>query len=148
MACEFLTNYDTWTEAVIGSHDPETIEIETGNAYRIVYKLEKAFQEPTVRKLAEIVRTKIEEFKENMPIIMTLGNPCLKSRHWEQVSEIVGFPIKVDQYMTLAKVTLINRDRFTVDAEPHKRALRSLADSRLRPGRLCGEIRSYIRGCH
>nr|XP_012232176.1 PREDICTED: dynein heavy chain 7, axonemal-like isoform X1 [Linepithema humile] len=104
IACEFLTNYDTWTEAMVGSHDPETIESETMVAFRTVFKLEKTFQEPAVRKLAEIVRTKIEDFKENMPVILTLGNPCMKSRHWEQVSEIVGFPIKVDQYMTLAKI--------------------------------------------
>ncbi|KYN09877.1 Dynein heavy chain 7, axonemal [Trachymyrmex cornetzi] len=104
IACEFLTNYENWTEAMIGSHDPEVIETETSNAYRLIYKLEKAFQEPTVRKLAEIVRIKIEDFKEHMPVILTLGNPSLKSRHWEQISEIVGFPIKVDQYMTLAKI--------------------------------------------
>lgn len=91
---------------MVGSHDPEVIESETMVAFRTVYKLEKAFQEPAVRKLAEIVRTKIEDFKENMPVILTLGNPCLKSRHWEQISEIVGFPIKVDQYMTLAKVNV------------------------------------------
>lgn len=89
---------------MIGSYDPEVIENETGIAYRTIYKLEKTFQEPAVRKLAEIVRMKIEDFKEHMPVILTLGNPSLKSRHWEQVSEIVGFPIKVDQYMTLAKV--------------------------------------------
>ncbi|XP_014484361.1 PREDICTED: dynein heavy chain 7, axonemal-like [Dinoponera quadriceps] len=103
-ACEFMSNYEMWTEAVVGSHDPEVIDIETSNAYRIVYKLEKAFQEPAVRKLAEVVRTNIEEFKEHMPVILTLGNPHLKSRHWEQISEIVGFPIIVDQYMTLAKI--------------------------------------------
>lgn len=89
---------------MIGSYDPEEIESETGISYRTILKLEKAFQEPAVRKLAEIVRMKIDDFKEHMPVILTLGNPSLKSRHWEQVSEIVGFPIKVDQYMTLAKV--------------------------------------------
>ncbi|XP_011702284.1 PREDICTED: dynein heavy chain 7, axonemal-like isoform X3 [Wasmannia auropunctata] len=104
ITCEFLTNYENWTNAMIGSYDPEVIETETAIAYRTVYKLEKAFQEPAVRKLAEIARTKIEEFKEHMPVILTLGNPSLKSRHWEQISEIVGFPIKVDQYMTLAKI--------------------------------------------
>jgi len=91
---------------MIGLHDPEIIETETGIAFRMIYKLEKAFQEPAVRKLAEIVRMKIEDFKEHMPVILTLGNPSLKSRHWEQISEIVGFPIKVDQYMTLAKVNV------------------------------------------
>jgi len=90
--------------SVIGSHDPEEIENETGIAYRMTYRLEKTFQEPVAKKLAEIVRKKIEDFKEHMPVILTLGNPFLKSRHWEQISEIVGFPIKIDPSMTLAKV--------------------------------------------
>ncbi|XP_018345947.1 PREDICTED: dynein heavy chain 7, axonemal-like [Trachymyrmex septentrionalis] len=104
IACEFLTNYENWTESMIGSYDPEDIETETINAYRLIYKSEKTFQEPIVKKLAETVRTKIEDFKEHMPVILTLGNPSLRSRHWEQISEIVGFPIKVDEYMTLAKI--------------------------------------------
>lgn len=38
-----------------------------------------------------------------MPIIMTLGNPGLKERHWELISEIVGFPMVLDD-LTLAKI--------------------------------------------
>lgn len=90
--------------SMVGSYDPDTIEAESGTAYRSVLKLEKSFQEPLVRKLAETVRSTIEEFREHMSLIMTLGNPGMKARHWEQVSEIVGFPIKVDSNMTLLKV--------------------------------------------
>ncbi|XP_076302983.1 dynein axonemal heavy chain 7 [Lasioglossum baleicum] len=103
-ACEFLTNYDAWMNSMVGSHDPEEIDTATGIAFRTIYRLERSIQEPIGKKLAEVVRTRIEEFKEHMPIIITLGNPSLKSRHWELVSEIVGFPIKVDQSMTLAKI--------------------------------------------
>lgn len=39
-----------------------------------------------------------------MPLINTLGNPGMKDRHWEQVSEIIGFPIKKSADMTLEKV--------------------------------------------
>lgn len=39
-----------------------------------------------------------------MPIINTLGNPGMKLRHWEQVSDIIGFPIVVDDNMTLEKI--------------------------------------------
>lgn len=39
-----------------------------------------------------------------MPIISTLGNPGMKARHWEQVSEIIGFPIKVSPELTLEKI--------------------------------------------
>lgn len=40
----------------------------------------------------------------HMPLINTLGNPGMKDRHWEQVSEIIGFPIKKSADMTLEKV--------------------------------------------
>lgn len=104
IACEAFTNIDLWMNSMIGSHDPEEIESETGTAYRTAYKLEKMFQEPIPKKLAETIVSRIEEFKGHMPVILTLGNPFMKSRHWEQISEIVGFPIKVDKYMTMAKV--------------------------------------------
>lgn len=57
-----------------------------------------------MRQLANSVREKIEDFREYMPIISTLGNPGLKDRHWEQISEIIGIPIKVDADLTLARV--------------------------------------------
>ena len=40
------------------------------------------------------LREKIEEFKSKMPVIRTLGNPGFRDRHWENVSNIVGFPVK------------------------------------------------------
>lgn len=39
-----------------------------------------------------------------MPTIMTLGNPGMKDRHWEQISEIVGFPIKISTDLTLERI--------------------------------------------
>lgn len=77
-----------------------------------MFKLEKGFHEPEPRKLAETIREQIEQFKERMPIIMTLGNPGLKERHWLQISEIVGFPIKLDENLTLQKILDMNLDQF------------------------------------
>lgn len=39
-----------------------------------------------------------------MPLINTLGNQGMKDRHWEQVSEIIGFPIKRTPELTLERV--------------------------------------------
>lgn len=47
----------------------------------------------------------MDEFKSHMTIVQTLGNPGLKARHWERISEIVGFPIVVDDEMTLERVS-------------------------------------------
>ncbi|XP_076664543.1 dynein axonemal heavy chain 7 [Andrena cerasifolii] len=103
-ACDFLASYDNWMNAVVGTHDPEEIDTDIGTAYRTIHRLERSIEEPITKKLAETFRTKIEDFKEHLPVISTLGNPSMKNRHWEQVSEIIGFPIKIDQWMTLAKL--------------------------------------------
>ncbi|XP_050309816.1 dynein axonemal heavy chain 7 [Anthonomus grandis grandis] len=102
---DFINKHELWMKSRVGSYDPEEIETDVGTYYRNVYKLEKIFTDrPATLNLATTVRTKIEEFKENMPIIQTLGNPGMKERHWEKVSEIVGFPIKVDDELTLEKI--------------------------------------------
>jgi Dynein heavy chain, N-terminal region 2 len=50
------------------------------------------------------VHQRIEEFRDNLPVIQTLGNPDMKERHWEKVSENVGFPLKADAALTLARI--------------------------------------------
>ena len=39
-----------------------------------------------------------------MPIVKTLGNPSLRERHWEKISEIVGFPLRVEEDLSLTKI--------------------------------------------
>lgn len=116
-ACEFLTKYERWVNATIGSHHPEEIDSDVGIAYRTIYKLEKSFAEPGPKELATAVHEKINEFKEHMPVIMTLGNPGIKARHWEQISDIVGFPIKVDADLTLGKVLALGLDDYITKFE-------------------------------
>ncbi|XP_041972117.1 dynein axonemal heavy chain 7 isoform X2 [Aricia agestis] len=106
---DFLEKYNNWMKAKVGSFDPEDIEGDVTYYYKIVYKLEKAFQDiPDTHTLASSVREKMDEFKTHMPIIQTLGNPGMKPRHWEKVSEIVGFPIVVDDELSLEKVIDFN----------------------------------------
>lgn len=54
----------------------------------------------------------MDEFKTHMPIVQTLGNPGMKLRHWEKVSEIVGFPIQVDDELSLQKVIDFHLDDY------------------------------------
>lgn len=110
--CEFLLKYEKWTGTTIGTFNPEDIDNDVNIAYRTIFKLEKALNEPVVKNLAAIVREKIEQFKNRMPAIMTLGNPGMKTRHWEEVSAIVGFPIKIDPELTLGKILNMELDDF------------------------------------
>ncbi|XP_028047400.2 dynein heavy chain 7, axonemal [Monomorium pharaonis] len=110
--CEYLTKYDQWINSTVGTYNPEDIDNDVATYYRTIYKLEKAFQEPDVRELAATIRERIEEFKGRMPVVMTLGNPGMKARHWEQISAIAGVPIQFDADLTLGKVLAMGLDAY------------------------------------
>lgn len=102
---EFMDKHELWMNTQVGTYEPELIEETIGTLYRAVYKLEKQFSDSmNTQRLATGIKLSIDDFKTHMPLINTLGNPGMKDRHWEQVSEIIGFPIKKSAEMTLAKV--------------------------------------------
>ncbi len=79
----------------MGTHDPKDIDAEVNSSWKLVSHLENEFCDiPAARELVINVREKIEEFKSKMPVIRTLGNPGFRERHWENVSNTVGFPVK------------------------------------------------------
>ena len=58
------------------------------------------------------VKNRVEEFKEHLPLVQTLFNPGMRERHWEQISDIVGFPLKPDEDMNLSKLVDMNIESF------------------------------------
>ncbi|XP_059098400.1 dynein axonemal heavy chain 7-like [Tigriopus californicus] len=91
----FMNKQKIWFESPMGTHDPKDIESEVNSSWELVSKLENEFSDiPAARELVINVREKIEEFRGKMPVIRTLGNPGFRDRHWENVSNTVGFPVK------------------------------------------------------
>ena len=71
------------------------LDAEVNSSWKLVSHLENEFCDiPAAKELVVNVREKIEEFKSKMPVIRTLGNPGFRDRHWENVSNTVGFPVK------------------------------------------------------
>ncbi|KAH8413286.1 hypothetical protein KR009_009673 [Drosophila setifemur] len=110
---DFMDKWDLWMHSQVGSFDPDEIDGDVSNFYRIVQKLDKQMGEhPMTMQLIQDVKAQIEAFREHMPIINTLGNPGMKARHWELVSEIIGFPIKVSPELTLEKIIEYQLDEY------------------------------------
>ena len=42
------------------------------------------------------VRVKLEDFQQHIPLITAMRNPGLRDRHWERITNAVGFPVKAD----------------------------------------------------
>ena len=49
------------------------------------------------------MKNKVDSFKDHLPLVHLLFNPGLRDRHWESMSEIVGYPLKPDESSNLKR---------------------------------------------
>uniref|UniRef100_A0A8C3DXB0 Dynein axonemal heavy chain 12 n=1 Tax=Corvus moneduloides TaxID=1196302 RepID=A0A8C3DXB0_CORMO len=82
--------------------DGESMEAEMDEFYREMYKLLRLFQQK--QKKAASDKKKMLRRKENIPTVAVFCNPGMRERHWQQMSDIVGYDITPDAGTTLRKV--------------------------------------------
>jgi len=113
-AAEFSNKNKLWREGKFELVDPETVENDIGNYWRNLYKLEKTFTDnPNAMNIAQKTRERVEEFKEHVPLIHIICNPGMRDRHWDKLSEIVGFQLKPDETSTLSKYLDMHLEPYT-----------------------------------
>jgi dynein heavy chain len=104
-AVDFRRKRAEWLEGPLAGVDPEAVEDNVGMTWRNLYKIEKTFVEsPGPRNLAATVKGEVDAFKEHMGLIQALCNPGLRERHWEQISDVIGFDLVPDEETTLSKL--------------------------------------------
>ncbi|XP_055681851.1 dynein axonemal heavy chain 7 [Lutzomyia longipalpis] len=102
---DFMDKYEVWMHTQVGTFEPSDIDNDVAAIYKTILTLEKLFVDsPNTQKLTLDIKEVVDEFKTHMPIVRTLGNSGMKERHWEQVSEIIGFPIKISPDLTLERI--------------------------------------------
>ena len=57
-----------------------------------------------VLKIAEQVKAQVDEFKPKVPLMVGLRKQGMQERHWQQISEKVGFEIKPEEGFNFQKV--------------------------------------------
>ena len=111
---EFTNKHKDWMEGPMNKVVPDQVDADVNNYWRQLYKLERQFQnQPVARKMAVKLRGKVDEFKENLPLVSTLFNPGMRDRHWDQISEIIGYQFKPTEETNLQKVIDMNLNEFT-----------------------------------
>lgn len=94
-AYNFHQKHEAWMNGPFIELNSEVIENEVGDMWRTMYKLTKVLSEqPGPRRIADSVRGKLDKFKQHLPILQVICNPGMQERHWQQVSNIVGFSVQ------------------------------------------------------
>ena len=94
-ALEYHVKHEEWQDGPFLKLDAEKVEEDVGNMWRTMHKLSKTFSEaPNPKQSTNAFKQKLDSFKEHLPILQTFCNPGIRDRHWEKMSEVVGFELK------------------------------------------------------
>ncbi|XP_025934664.1 dynein heavy chain 12, axonemal [Apteryx rowi] len=75
---------------------------QLGNA--VEEKTEEEKKANPILTMCSSVLEQIKDFKENIPTVTVFCNPGIRARHWQQMSDIVGYDLTPDSGTTLRKV--------------------------------------------
>ena len=56
---------------------------------------------PLAAKLSLEIKLQLDALKNNLPLLMAVCNPGLRQRHWDQMTEHVGFTLGADESMSM-----------------------------------------------
>ncbi|XP_063786085.1 dynein axonemal heavy chain 3-like [Pseudophryne corroboree] len=117
-AVHFNACYDKWMNGPFLQVNAEEVEEEVQNLWKTSYKLTKAFYHPKLHgplKVATAIKTKLEKFKINMPLVTALCTPGIKTRHWNLMSKKVGFNISPHEGTSLLDVLQLGLEKYLDD---------------------------------
>ncbi|KAG8235430.1 hypothetical protein J437_LFUL015495 [Ladona fulva] len=114
----FHLQYEKWYNGPFMNLDASKVEDEVGIIWKTLYKLTKTFHDlPGSKRVAEMVKAKVEKFKQLLPVLHTICNKGMKERHWQQISAIVGVPISPNEDSTLAEMIELGLPKYITELE-------------------------------
>ena len=88
-----------WKSEPFATLNAEEVEKDVGTAYKVMFKMGKAFNMrnmPACAANCETVRNELEDFQKYLPLLVALRSPGMRDRHWEKITEDVGVTIPHD----------------------------------------------------
>uniref|UniRef100_A0A4W2CTF6 Dynein axonemal heavy chain 14 n=1 Tax=Bos indicus x Bos taurus TaxID=30522 RepID=A0A4W2CTF6_BOBOX len=95
---EWGTLFWEWRNSTLDSIDTESVYRNVSKWMQIIFVLEKGLPK---NDMVTHLKQSVIDFKQELPIIIALGNPCLKPRHWEAFQEIIGKSVSLDKNCTV-----------------------------------------------
>ena len=70
--------------------------------WRTLHKVQKSLSDQNgPRRVADMVKNRIDKFKVHIPLLQVVCNPGLKERHWDLMSNLVGVVVPHDETASL-----------------------------------------------
>lgn len=104
---EWKKSYNSWLYDPFDEIDAVRVEQLVEDSGKTMSSAIRYFRDKDelrkILKIAEDMRNNIEDFKPQVPILMALRTDGMKDRHWEMLSQKVGFEVKPYEGFTFQK---------------------------------------------
>lgn len=98
MVEEWKKSYNAWLYEPFDEIDANKVETLVEDSSKSISAAIRFFRDKDelrkILKIAEDMRTSIDDFKPEVPILMALRTEGMKDRHWETLSTKIGFEVK------------------------------------------------------
>lgn len=100
--CHHSWLHDGWEQ--LNAIDLDNIFDSSNKTISTVLRYFREKDYPKIMKIAETMKKNIDEFKPYVPLAVALRKEGMKDRHWDAISERVGFDIRPVEGFTLTSV--------------------------------------------
>ncbi|KAF4728841.1 hypothetical protein FOZ63_014672, partial [Perkinsus olseni] len=105
LAFAFNRDHQQWTRGPLFYQEPKLIDEASSRMLDLAAQLESFFAKDTPpRGVVAAMKSQLEEFRESLPLIRVLCWKGLVARHWEEISDVVGFHMEPDPTFTLSRI--------------------------------------------
>ena len=111
---DWHTMSTTWMESLFSQIKPDQVNAFMFQSGKRIARLKKdlhAYPVLMEQVLAPLTE-QVEKFKTRVPLISRLRHPGIKTKHWEKISEIVGFKVIPNDELTLQSFLNMELERW------------------------------------
>jgi dynein heavy chain len=103
----WFSRHEAWTTGAWDDLDPDELDQTFEQCMKTMGQVVRYFKDKDFPKIianAAAVKGKIDDFKPVVPLALALRKEGMKDRHWDQISNKVGFDIRPVEGFTLTSV--------------------------------------------
>ncbi|CBJ31041.1 dynein heavy chain [Ectocarpus siliculosus] len=124
-AKEWTLSYEAWTKGSFLAIDAATLEADVERLGTAIQKASRVFDNTgkvAQSNICNVIKDKVSAFRPKVPAIVALRNPGMKPRHWEQLSDKLGYSLNPDENYTLEEL-------LELDLEPYQPQIDKVSES-------------------
>ena len=106
-ADDWFKNHHLWLTQPWSELNAPDMEEKVSTNIKTINKVIRFFREkdiPVILKIGETIKVDLDKYKPYLPLAIALRKDGMKDRHWEQLSNAVGFEVKPTEEFTFQSI--------------------------------------------